>query len=103
MLKAAKKADQLSRNRQRRDLDSDELFSLGITRLLEIIGEAASRVSEETRDRYPDIPWAQMIGMRNRLIHGYDVIDEDILWQTITKDIPSLVKILKKILNSLSS
>jgi uncharacterized protein with HEPN domain len=97
MLKAAKKADLLSRNRQRKDLDSDELFSLGITRLLEIIGEAASRVTGKTRNQYPAIPWAQIIGMRNRLIHGYDVIDEDILWQTITKDIPSLINILKKI------
>ncbi len=98
MLEAAKKAIQLSRDRKREDLDSDDLFALGITRLLEIIGEAASRVSPQTRQRHDEIPWSQITGMRNRLIHGYDVIDEDILWQTITHDLPALVRSLKRIL-----
>ena len=79
------------------DLDTDELLSLGLTRLFEIIGEAAAHVSDTVRAKHPDIPWSQMIGMRNRLIHGYDIIDADVIWQTVTEDLPLLVKSLEKI------
>jgi uncharacterized protein with HEPN domain len=70
---------------------------LALTRLVEIIGEAANRVSEKTRQKNPQIPWPQIIGMRNRLIHGYDVVDLDLLWDTITNDLPPLVKSLQGI------
>lgn len=65
--------------------------------MLEIIGEAATRVTDATQKRNPAIPWAQVIGMRNRLIHGYDVIDLDILWQTVVEDVPSLLNALERI------
>jgi len=95
MLDGARKAVGFARGRVRADLDSDELLALGLVRLLEIVGEAATRVSEPTRQRRATIPWAQVIGMRNRLIHGYDVIDMDVLWQTITEDLPPLIKELE--------
>ena len=67
-------------------------------RLLEIVGEAAGRVSEEESALHPEIPWPQIVGLRNRLIHGYDAVDYDILWQIITDDLPLLVKALEAIL-----
>ena len=97
MLDAAKKALKLTQKRKRSDLDTDELLSLGLTRLFEIIGEAAAHVSDTVRAKHPDIPWSKMIGMRNRLIHGYDIIDADVIWQTVTEDLPLLVKSLEKI------
>ncbi len=82
---------QLAHHRSRADLDSDRLFNLGMTRLLEIIGEAAARVSQATRDRHPQIPWSAIAGMRNRLIHGYDDVDFDILWDVVQRDLPALI------------
>ena len=65
--------------------------------MLEILGEAATRVSQATREANPSIPWSQIVATRNRLIHGYDVIDHDILWQTITCDIPPLLDALTRL------
>lgn len=95
MLEAARKIQGYSKGHTRDDLETDELRALGLVRLLEIIGEAATRVTVEAKTRNPEIPWAQVIGMRNRLIHGYDVIDLDILWQTVTADVPVLIKALE--------
>jgi uncharacterized protein with HEPN domain len=64
---------------------------------VEIVGEAANRVSEATQRAHPDIPWSNIIGMRNRLVHGYDVIDYDLLWDTVTSDLPPLIAALQKI------
>lgn len=86
----------LTKDKRRTDLDSDRVLELALVRLLEIIGEAAGRVSAERRKMLPDIPWSQIISMRNRLIHGYDSVDMDILWEIISSDIPSLVEILEK-------
>jgi uncharacterized protein with HEPN domain len=70
MLDYAQKAVTLSRGRKRSDLDQDLTFNLALTRLIEIIGEAANRVPDEFQDNHPEIPWMEIIGMRNRLIHG---------------------------------
>ena len=67
------------------------MLNLSLVRLLEIVGEAANRVPLEERPRYPQIPWPQLISLRNRLIHGYDNVDFDILWQIVTRDLPVLV------------
>lgn len=80
------------------DLGRDRVLELALTRLVEVIGEAANRVSPETRARYVEIPWAQIISMRNRLVHGYDVIDYDLLWDTVTHDLPPLIASLEQIL-----
>jgi uncharacterized protein with HEPN domain len=61
----------------RGDLDSDRIRFLAILRLVEIAGDAASRVSESTRSVHPGIPWHELIGTRNRLVHGYDVVDDE--------------------------
>jgi uncharacterized protein with HEPN domain len=91
MLDYAREAVALTQGRSREDLDQDRLLQLGLVRFIEIVGEAATRVTQETRSQYPHIPWPQITGMRNRLIHGYDSVDYDILWQTIKKDLPDLI------------
>jgi len=99
MLDHAREAITLTRGTTRADLESDRVLNLALVRLLEIVGEAAGRVSEENRALHPEIPWPQIVGLRNRLIHGYDAVDYDILWQIITDDLPPLVKALEAILS----
>ena len=76
------------------------MMELSLVRLVEIIGEAAARVGTNSREKYPSIPWLQIVGMRNRLIHGYDAVDLDVLWDPITDDLPPLIDELKKIRSS---
>lgn len=101
MLDHASEAIALIQGRRLEDLARDRVLELALTRLVEIIGEAAARTGEETRQLFPAIPWPQIIGMRNRLIHGYDQVDLQVLWNTITEDLPPLVQTLKESLNKL--
>ncbi len=87
MLDHANEAVQLGSGRTREDLDTDRVFQLAMTRLLEIVGEAANRVLQMCRDQYPQIAWPQIVGLRNRLIHGYDQVDCDILWRIVQNDL----------------
>jgi uncharacterized protein with HEPN domain len=100
MLEYALKVQRFSAGRKREDLDRDELYALAMTRALEVIGEAAARVSDAGRARAPSIPWSQIAGLRNRLIHGYDTVNHDILWQIVTGDVPALVKALEPLVPS---
>lgn len=96
MLDHAKEASEKAAGRTRSDLDRDRDFGLVMTRLLEIVGEAAARVTEETRQRIPSIPWPSIVGLRNRLIHGYDSVDFDVLWATVRDDLPFLIAALSR-------
>ena len=98
MLDAAKEALSFAQNKTRRDLDSERMVVLSIVKSIEIIGEAASRVAQETRETYTELPWANIIAMRNRLIHVYFDIDLDRVWDTITDDLPPLIGSLEKII-----
>ncbi len=98
MLDHAREAVSWSRGRTRVDLDRDRVLSLAFVRLLEIVGEAASRVPHEVQDRYTNIPWAEIIGLRNRLIHAYGAIDLDVVWSIIANDLPSLVTVLEQVI-----
>jgi uncharacterized protein with HEPN domain len=98
MLDATREAQSLIRGKKREDLDSDRLLGLAVVRLLEVLGEAAGRVSKEGRQNNPDIPWPQIIGLRNRLIHGYDSVDMDIVWGIMTKDLPPVIGALEKVI-----
>ena len=80
---------------RRPDLDTDRLLNLALVRLIEIVGEAANRVSQAGQDQLPSIPWRQIISMRNRIVHGYDEVDFDILWAVISDDLPRLIDTLK--------
>jgi uncharacterized protein with HEPN domain len=96
----AREAVDMVRVRVRSDLDRDRMLNLALVRLLEILGEAAGRISPEDRAKYPQIPWIQLVNLRNRLIHGYDQVDFDILWQILTRDLPPLIEELETILSS---
>jgi uncharacterized protein with HEPN domain len=82
----------------RQILEDDLQFQLALIRAIEIIGEAASRVTEETKLKYPEIPWKPIISIRNRLIHGYMDINLDILWNTIQQELPEFIIQLNRIL-----
>lgn len=97
MLDYAREAVSLVQDKSRADLDIDRVLNLALVHLVEIVGEAASRVSKEVQNQYPQIPWPQVVSTRNRLIHGYDFLDFDVLWQTVTEDLPELITTLEKI------
>jgi len=100
MLDHAREAVALVQSKTRQDLNADRLLNLALVRLLEIVGEAAGRVPQEVCARHTKVPWPQIISLRNRLIHGYDSVDFDILWQIITTDLPPLIASLEVIIAS---
>jgi uncharacterized protein with HEPN domain len=100
MLAYARETVELMANRKRVDLDKDRALGSAIVRCLEIVGEAAGRIPVAVRRRYPTIPWPQIIGMRNRPVHGYDIVDYDIVWSTVTQDLPPPIDELKKLVPS---
>lgn len=95
MIEAADNVQKFISGRQRADLDSDQMLVFAIVRALEIIGEAASKISEETRSAHAEIPWKAIIGMRNRLVHAYFDIDASIVWVAVTEELPHLLGQLK--------
>lgn len=98
MLDHAREAADMVRGRSRADLDLNRQLNLALVRLMEVIGEAATRVPEEFRARYPQVPWRDVADLRNRLIHGYDTVDFDRLWAILQQDIPPLIDQLETIL-----
>ena len=97
MLNHAREAVAMVRGKTRADLDTDRQLNLALVRLLEIIGEAASRIPESERPADSSIPWVQIVSLRNRLIHGYDAVDFDVVWQILTCDLPPLIECLDRI------
>jgi uncharacterized protein with HEPN domain len=91
--KAVGKTDGLSREA----FDADENLRLALTHLVQIIGEAARQVSPAFRDGHPSIQWAEIVGMRHKVVHDYLGVDEDIVWQVVTDDLPKLVAALEPI------
>ena len=98
MIDAATEALSFVRGRQQSDLAGDRQFSLAVIKEIEIIGEAASKISIETREQYPNVPWAAIVGMRNRLIHAYAEVDLEVIWAAVSVDLPDPLKTLKAIL-----
>jgi len=98
MLEAARDALSFAKGRIRENLAADRMLLFSLERAVEIIGEAASKVSAEFQSAHPDIPWADMIGMRNRLIHAYFDINPVIVWTTVLSDLPALIAQLESLL-----
>jgi uncharacterized protein with HEPN domain len=97
MLDAAREAVSFARSKNRRSLDRDRMLALALVKSIEIVGEAASKISKERREELPQIPWPSIINMRNRLIHAYSDIDLNVLWKTVLEDLPPLIAELEKI------
>lgn len=98
ILDAAREAIAFCQGRSREDLTNDRLLNLSLVRLLEIIGKAARGVSDACREVHREIAWKKMAGMRDRLIHGYFDVDLDIVWETVTKDLPPLIALLERLI-----
>jgi uncharacterized protein with HEPN domain len=95
MLEAAEDALRFVENRTREDLDQDSMLLRALFQCIEVIGEAASRTTPEGRARAPDMPWREIIKMRNILVHVYWGIDRDRVWNTVRDDLPVLVVALR--------
>jgi uncharacterized protein with HEPN domain len=98
MLDAAQEAQTFVAGRTHSDLDTDRMLLLALVKDIEVIGEAASRISPEVRTAHPEIPWPAIITMRHRLIHAYFDINTETVWSTITEDIPPLITALAGII-----
>lgn len=98
ILDAAREAVCFTEGHHRKDLDTDRKLNLSLVRLLEIIGEAARGITTEFRREHPELAWKSMVGMRDRLIHGYFDVNLDVLWETVKNDLPPLIDKLEKIL-----
>jgi len=98
MLDHSRETVAMAAGRARDDLTSDRMLNLALVRLLEIVGEAAARIPEKFRSEHPTVPWQDVADLRNRLIHGYDAVDLDVLWTIINKDLGPLITQLEIII-----
>lgn len=103
MLDHAREAVELSERLSLDDLREDRVLQLATRKLVEIVGEAAAAVQPEVQARLREIPWAAAIGMRHRLVHGYDQVDLEVLWRTVREDLPALIEDLEGALDRLPS
>ena len=81
--------------------ETDFRINYAVVRALEIVGEATKRLPESLRQKYPDIPWRGMAGMRDRIIHAYDTVDLEIVWDVVKKDLPEIKPRIKQILDDI--
>ena len=95
MIDAAQTALDFASGRSRSDLDSDRMLVFALVRAIEVVGEAAGKVTGETRMAAPDIPWSLVVSMRNRLIHAYFDVDGDVVWKTASEELPELLPKLR--------
>jgi uncharacterized protein with HEPN domain len=98
MLEIALKAVNKTRDLTKTEYERDENLQLALAHLIQIIGEAARRVSERTTGKHPEIPWSNIIGMRHKVVHDYLELDEDIIWDVVTADLPKLIKQLVELI-----
>ena len=98
MRDAAREALIFAEGKQRTDLDNDRQLALAILKCIEIVGEASAAISLETMSRYPEIPWRQIRGMRNRLVHGYYEVDLNVVWDTVEHNLGPLLIVLERIM-----
>ena len=99
----AERAREFLRARSWDDFRADELLQAAVIRCIEVIGEAARQVSEDTRRRAPGIPWSLIIGMRNVLAHDYGAVDLDRVYRVTTNDLPQLIERLGELISALES
>ena len=95
MLLAAREAREFAASLTLTEFERNRMAQLAILKAVEVVGEAASHVSSEVRDAHPEIAWRGIIGMRNRLVHGYFSVRLERVWETVTQDIPRLISQLE--------
>jgi uncharacterized protein with HEPN domain len=100
MIEFAQGALRFVRHRSREDLDQDQMLTLALIKAIETVGEAASKLSPEFRERHPELPWPSIMGMRHKLVHAYFEVNLDMVWHTTLYEIPSLIQALEKIIAS---
>ncbi|MDH3498437.1 MAG: DUF86 domain-containing protein [Gemmatimonadota bacterium] len=98
MLDVVRRIRSVMRGRPRDAFDADEVTQLAVLHLIQLLGEAASRVSAAFRADHPEFPWGEMVGMRNRIVHGYDHVDPDIVWRVATEDVEPVLAALERVL-----
>jgi len=97
ILLSIKKIKEYTKDLSKADFDSNELVQDAVLRNIEIIGEATKKISQELKSKYKEIPWREMSGMRDKLVHDYMGIDVEVVWKTITDDIPLIETLINKI------
>lgn len=102
IIDAINRIEEYTEGVNQRDFISSNLIQDGVIRQIQIIGEATKRLSEKIIDKYRDIPWKDMAGMRDKLIHDYFGIDVEAVWKTVENDIPFLKSQIKNIIQELS-
>lgn len=99
ILDSIEKIESYIKDRPYEKFISDEMALDAVVRNIEIIGEATKNLSKELKQAHPEVPWQKIAGMRNKMIHEYFGIDAEILWLTVTEDIPMLKKLIKPLLD----
>ena len=97
MLLYCEQAEQFASTLTLEEFQASRLHQLAVVKAVETVGEAASKISDETLQAHPEIPWSSIIGMRNRLVHGYGSIRLGVVWRTVKEDIPALAGQLRRI------
>lgn len=103
ILEHARHARDLCASSKPEDLMSDWKSALALERALEVVGEAVKRLPAELCSSYPTVPWRLIAGMRDRLIHGYDDIDHEILWNAVQQDLPTLIETVEQMIRETAS
>lgn len=98
MLFYARQAVAAVAGRERADLDSDLILAAALERFIEVIGEAASKISSATQGASVQIPWREIVGMRHRLVHGYASVDHDVVWDVVSGDLVEIIETLESLL-----
>lgn len=99
MLEMATKLHLANHQHSLEEVKNDVILFYGLTKMTEIIGEAAYKLTLEFREEHPEIPWREIIGMRHLLVHGYFSVNPEILWDVIQNDIPEMIPILTRYLD----
>lgn len=99
MLDAANQAITFMKGKSKLSLDADPMLLLAVVKAIEIVGEAAAKITKERQADISQIPWHQIISMRNRLTHAYFDIDTDVVWQTVVEDLPELIRELETVID----
>ena len=99
MLETARRIRSIASGQTRQSFEADDVRQLALLHLIQVLGEAASRVSAVFRESHPELPWGAMAGMRNRIVHGYDHVDPDIVWRVATEDVEPVIAALERLVD----